>query len=247
MLVKHFHMKAWRESPGFWMLAASLMLGLMLRPAWADDLQYNLVSLGSEARQEVANDWMHAVLALEVQDRDPARLGQMVNREIQQTLAKAGNFPEVRLQSQGYQTLPQNDERGRHTGWRAQARFLLEGADFARLGALIGALQASGLVVQGIGFEVSPERRLEVEDALVKEAIAAFRHRAEITRQALGAARFRVVDLQVDGLFNAAPRMALMESRQMAMAKMDVVPVATQAGVTELVVRVNGRVQLDAD
>jgi predicted secreted protein len=222
------------------------MFGLMLRPAWAEDLNYNLVSLGSEARQEVANDWMHAVLALEIRDRDPARLGQTVNRQVQQALAKARDFPEVRLQSQGYQTLPENDERGRFTGWRAQARLLLEGADFARLGALIGELQASGLVVQGMGFEVSPKRRLEVEDALVKEAIAAFRHRAEITQQALGAARFRVVDLQVDGL-NAAPRMALMESRQMSMAKMDAVPVATQAGVTELVIRVNGRVQLDSD
>jgi len=169
-----------------------------------------------------------------------------VNRQVQQALAKARDFPEVRLQSRGYQTLPENDEHGRFTGWRAQARLLLEGADFARLGALIGELQASGLVVQGMGFEVSPKRRLEVEDALVKEAIAAFRHRAAITQQALGAARFRVVDLQVDGL-NAPPRMALMESRQMSMAKMDAVPVATQAGVTELVIRVNGRVQLDAD
>jgi predicted secreted protein len=53
--------------------------------------------------------------------------------------------------------------------------------------------------------------------------------------------------LQVDGLFNATPRMALMESRQMGTAKRDAVPVATQAGVTELVIRVNGRVQLDAD
>jgi hypothetical protein len=38
-----------------------------------------------------------------------------------------------------------------------------------------------------------------------------------------------------------------MESRQMGMAKRDAVPVETQAGVTELVIRVNGRVQLDAD
>jgi predicted secreted protein len=247
MPVKPFSMRAWREWRGFWKIAASVMFGLMLQPAWAEDLNYNLVSLGSEARQEVVNDWMHAVLALDVQDRDPARLGQAVNRQVQQALAKARAFPEVRLQSQGYQTLPENDERGRLTGWRAQARFLLEGADFARLGALIGELQASGLVVQGMGFEVSPKRRREVEDALVKEAIAAFRHRAEITQQALGAARFRVVDLQVDGLSDATPRMALMESRQMGMAKRDAVPVETQAGVTELVIRVNGRVQLDAD
>ncbi len=247
MPIKRFNMRIWRECPRFWMLAASVMFGLMLRPAWAEDLNYNLASLGSEARQEVANDWMHAVLALEVQDRDPVRLGQTVNRQIQQALAKARDFPEVRLQSQGYQTLPQNDEHGRLTGWRGQARFLLEGADFARLGTLIGELQASGLVVQGMGFEVSPKRRMEVEDALVKAAIAAFRHRAEITQQALGAARFQVVDLQVDGLANAAPRMALMESRQMSMAKMDAVPVATQAGVTELVIRVNGRVQFGPD
>jgi len=62
MPVKLSNMKAWREWPGFRRLAASVMFGLMLRPAWAEDLNYNLVSLGSEARQEVANDWMHAVL-----------------------------------------------------------------------------------------------------------------------------------------------------------------------------------------
>lgn len=247
MPAERSNMRIWLKCLRLWKLAASVMFGLMLMPAGAEELHYNLVSLGSEARQEVANDWMHAVLALEAQDRDPARLGQTVNRQIQQALAKARDFPEVRLQSQGYQTLPENDERGRLTGWRGQARFLLEGADFVRLGALIGELQASGLVVQGIGFEVSPKRRTAVENALVEEAIAAFRHRAEITQKALGAARFQVVDLQVDGNFGASPRMALMESRQMNMAKMDAAPVATQAGVTELVIRVNGRVQLGSE
>ena len=223
--------------------AGLLASSLMLSTAGADELHYNLIGLTSEAREEVPNDWMRAVLALEVRDRDPARLAQALNRRVGQALAKARAFTEVRLQSQGYQTLAEMDEKGKFVTWRGQAQIAAESADFDRLGKLIGELQAEGLVVQAIDFTVSPKRRQEVEDALTQTAIGAFRQRARLAQQALGATGFRVVDLQIDGGPEGAPYRPVV--RMMSAAKQDAVPLETQSGTTSLVVRVNGRVQLD--
>ena len=229
----------WRRALGVWLLAGSALLPA----AHADELHYNLISLASEAREEVPNDWMRAVLALEVRDRDPARLAQALNRRVAQALAKARAFTEVRLQSQGYQTLAETDDKGKFVTWRGQAQIAAESADFDRLGKLIGELQAEGLVVQGIDFTVSPKRRQEVEDALTQSAIGAFRQRARLAQQALNAPGFRVVDLQIDGGPEGAPYRPVM--RMMSAAKQDAVPLETSSGTTALVVRVNGRVQLD--
>jgi predicted secreted protein len=223
--------------------AVLLASGLTLSTAGADELHYNLISLTGEAREEVPNDWMRAVLALEVRDRDPARLAQALNRRVAQALAKSRAFAEVRLQSQGYQTFQETDDKGRFVTWRGQAQIAAESADFERLGALIGALQADDLVVQAIDFTVSPKRRQEVEDALTQSAIGAFRQRARLAQQSLNAPGFRVVDLQIDGGPEAAPYRSAM--RMMSAAKQDAVPLETQSGTTALVVRVNGRVQLD--
>ncbi|HMM44438.1 MAG TPA: SIMPL domain-containing protein [Candidatus Macondimonas sp.] len=229
----------WRRALGVWLLAGSALLPA----AHADELHYNLISLTGEAREEVPNDWMRAVLALEVRDRDPARLGQALNRRVEQALAKSRAFAEVRLQSQGYQTFPETDEKGKFVAWRGQAQIAAESADFDRLGKLIGELQADGLVVQGIDFMVSPKRRQEVEDALTKSAIGAFRQRARLAQQALDAPGFRVVELQIDGGPEGMPYRPVM--RMMSAAKQDAVPLETRSGTTALVVRVSGRVQLD--
>lgn len=228
-----------RRVLGAWLLAGCLVLST----AGADELHYNLISLTGEAREEVPNDWMRAVLALELRDRDPARLGQLLNRRVAQALAKARTFPDVGLRSQGYQTLPETDEKGRFVAWRGQAQIAAESADFDRLGKLIGELQADGLVVQAIDFTVSPKRRQEVEDALTQSAIGAFRQRARLAQQALNAPGFRVVDLQIDGGPESVPYRSAM--RMMSAAKQDAVPLETASGTTALVVRVNGRVQLD--
>ena len=214
-------------------------------PAGTPSIDYDLVTLSGEARQEITNDWMSALLAFELRDPDPARLGRVMNRKIEQALAGARAYSHVRFQSRNYQTVPEVDKDGAFIGWRAQAQFSLEGADFEKNGALIGALQAEGMVVQRVDFTVSPDRRREAEEALTQSAIAAFRHRAEVVQQALDASGFRIVEMNLDDIRNGGGQLA--ESRMMMLSKQSAVPLASESGVTELVVRVNGRIQLTAD
>ncbi len=54
--------------------------------------------------------------------------------------------------------------------WRAIQELLLEGADFAGLGGLVGQLQER-LQVTAIHFPVSTERTRVVDDALISQAL----------------------------------------------------------------------------
>lgn len=225
--------------------ACNISVGNDGAPAGTQAIDYDLVALSGEAREEFTNDWMEALLAFELRDPDPARLGRVMNRKIEQALAGARAYPHVRFQSRNYQTMPEVDQDGTFSGWRAQAQFSLEGADFEKNGALIGSLQADGMVIQRVDFTVSPDRRRKAEEALTQSAIAAFRHRAEVVQQALDASGFRIVEMNLDDVRDGGGRLA--ESRMMTLTKQAAVPLASEPGVTELVVRVNGRVQLTID
>jgi len=74
--------------------------------ARGDAPSFNLVSLQAEASREVSNDLMLAVLAVEMEDRDPAQLADSVNRSIQEALASAKEFKSVKVRSGSYRTYP---------------------------------------------------------------------------------------------------------------------------------------------
>jgi len=199
------------------------------------------VSFAVESGQDVANDWLRASLAVTDEDPDPAALADRINETMEWALARAKREKRVKVQSGGYATHPVYEDR-RIRRWRASQQLWVEGADFDAATALLGELQ-SRLQLQSLDFSVSPEQRRKVEDALIEEALGAFKARAELVRRNLGAAGYEIVQLGISTPGGAPPPRPMM-MRAMAESK-SAAPPAVEAGTSRVAVGVNATIELE--
>ena len=203
--------------------------------AGEQEAQFNVVTLEAQVSREVANDQLVAVLAVELHGPDPATSAKMVNARMAEALKQAAAVPAVKARSGNYQTFPRYDRNQRIESWQVSQELRLESADFEAATRLIGRLQDS-LVVRSMAVRLSPEARRAAEDALIAQAIAAFRARAERVRAAMQAAGYRIRTLNIGTSGGPPPRP--FEARAMAQQ------VAVEPGESQVSVTASGSIQL---
>lgn len=193
-----------------------------------------------ERSREIANDRVRAIVGVTDEGSDAAALADRVNRTMAWALETARAEKEVEVKSGGYHTSPVY-EKGTIRRWRASQDLILEGSDVAMVSGLIGKLQER-LALRSISFTVSPARRRAIEDELIKEALAAFKARAEIVRTSLDARGWEIVRLSINTRGGAPPiRPAYAEAQMRA----SVAPPALEAGSSTLSLSVNGTIELE--
>ena len=216
---------------------------LSIPTTWAAEeaLSYNQIHFQVERSRPVDNDRMQATLNVTGEDGNAARLADQINRNMDWALKTAKAYPKVQSRTASYQTHPVYD-KDKIQRWRATQELLLEGAEFAQLGELIGKLQER-LQVAAITFSVSPERRAMVEDELIAKALEAFKQRAELVRKQLSAKSYRIVTVSInqDGVV-PIPRPMLRAKGMMEMSS--VAAPAVEAGTSTLSVGVSGIIEL---
>lgn len=186
----------------------------------------------------VENDLARAVLAVERENVDPATLAQDVNRAMAAALREARDQSGIDVRSGDYRTWPVHEER-RIVRWRAEQELILESTEPEALHRLAGSLQR-GLVLRSLGYTVSAGRRRSVEEALVAEALEAFRARARLVTETLGARDYDIVNLRLQG--TGAPPPVPFVSRALSMAES--APVAGEPGTSRLTAGVYAIIQL---
>jgi predicted secreted protein len=232
-----------RTRRGTWGLCcAAALLALAVAPAASDDdAALNRVSFSVERTRQVENDWVTAVVGVTHEDTDPARLADLINRDMSWALDVAKARKGLRVRSSGYRTTPIEDpKRAQLRRWRGGQDLVVEGSDVTAVSALLGELQ-SRLQLRSLAFSVSPERRRSVEDELLDEALAAFRARADRVRAKLGARDWELVQVQVNA--SGGPPVPVRMGRSMAMAEA-VTPPALEGGSSRLQAHASGTIEL---
>jgi predicted secreted protein len=224
--------------------AALLLIWGLAAPAAAGEADEpgRRVSFTVEAGREVPNDWIRAVVGATEEDADPAQAADRVNRAMGWALEQARAEARVKARSGGYHTQPVYHD-GKLRRWRASQDLVLEGSDADAMTALLGTLQ-SRLQLRSFAFSVSDAQRDSVEGALVEEALAAFRARAELVRRSLEARRYEIDQISIETGRHGppVPRMAMaMEASSSAR----VAPPPAEAGTSRLTVRVTGTIALE--
>jgi predicted secreted protein len=196
------------------------------------------------ATEDVANDTLVAVLTVQRDGGSARQLAAEVNQVMAWGLAKAKEAPSIKVQTLDYQTSPIY-QKNTVTGWRVSQSLRLEGRETAAVSDLVGVLQER-LNLQQVGYEVSRERRKEVEDRLIGEAIAAFQARAKRVAADLQRRTFRLV--QMDVSTGPAPMPVYRQrAMPMAMAEVAAAPPAIEAGTQTVTVGVTGEIELSTD
>jgi predicted secreted protein len=226
--------------------AASAAFGQGQRPPEARgpcEPRWNQVELQAEAAREVQNDTVYATLFTEITDPDPAKVASQVNRAIGDALKTASAYRTVKARSGGNMTYPIYDKGQKLTGWRSRAEIRLESQDFEAAATLIGKLQ-SELQLAGLSFGVSRELRRKTEDELIRDAVAAFKARAEVATSALGGRSYRIERVALNTFGMPVPIVA-MRAPSMADAAVAAAPPPLQGGTSTVQVQASGTIEVE--
>lgn len=225
------------------LLALSLSTLASLPALAADEPHYNQISLRAEASQEVARDLMIVTLYTEAQNSDPAKLAADITTSMNKALGQAKAVKEVSLSQGSRNSYPIYDNKTQKiTGWRERAELRLESSDFAALSKLTGELMQD-LKMESMDFAIATATRKTSEDALLKEAIAAFKARAQLATEALGGKGYKIVSLNLNsnGYPQPFPRGAMM----MKAAAMDAAPTPeVEAGKAKVNMNADGVIEV---
>lgn len=222
--------------------AAALALCLLACTALqAAEPKGTRINLDARATKEVDNDEMRAVLFTEMEDTDPGRLADAVNRTMNDAVKAAKQFAGLRVRTSGYSSYPVTD-KARIVRWRSRSEMTIEGEDFRMMADAIGKLQ-SAIQLGSVEFSVSPASRGKAEDALTREAIAEFLRKADLAAKAFRGKGFSVLEASVssDGGQMPPPRPMVMMK---AMSDSSVAAPAMEAGTSRITVNVNGAILL---
>ncbi|WP_260294318.1 SIMPL domain-containing protein [Sedimenticola hydrogenitrophicus] len=198
---------------------------------------YDRINLTVSAAEEVDNDTLSATLFVQHEGSDPAELGARVNRTMRQAVETAKQQPGIKVQTLDYQTSPVY-RSNTLSGWRVRQSLRLEGRDAAAISELMGKLQPA-LGIGGISYGISPQRREQIEERLIRQALQRFRTRAELISQAMGHNRYRLVQMNIsqDG---AGPRPYPLQAMTL---RAETAP-TLEAGSQRLEVQINGTIEL---
>jgi predicted secreted protein len=181
------------------------------------------VDLSAEASRPAVNDLVRAVVYAEAEGRNPAELSRRVNQEIAAGLQLARGKAGVSVKSGNQSTYPIYGRDQKIESWRMRSE-----------------LQQRRLAVGQVSQMPSPETRRQVEDEATRDAIKAFKHRAELVAGALGKP-WKIKQLAVSQQGEAPPVPVFRAAKAMMAEAM---PAPLEAGESQLTTTVSGQIEL---
>ncbi|MFT6463795.1 SIMPL domain-containing protein [Halopseudomonas sp.] len=202
-------------------ICLGLGLTLSAQGLLAEEVRYNQVSLRAEVQEAVSHDTLQVRLYAEEQAKDAGKLATSITERLNKALDIARQTEGVSVSSGNRSSQPVYDEKGEKIiAWRERGDILLESTDFASLSTLTGKLMDE-LNLGDMQFSLSSESRRSTEDELIREAIEAFKARADIATRSLGGTDYKIVNLNLNSQFMQPPmyrgaKMAMMADAESA-------------------------------
>lgn len=175
-------------------LAATLLAApSALGPALA---QETLLRLSETAERTVRADQLVAVMRAQATGGSVAAVQEQVNRQVAAALEKARAVPGVTVATGSYWTGRTGDRREQ---WQSSQEIRLTATEASpALLDLAGALQAQGLAVSRLSYEVSRALARREREAVTAEALEGLKERAERLAGVMGMAFAGFREVRVD-------------------------------------------------
>lgn len=222
----------------------SLPLAAQVKDAHSKETPAGVLSLDAWASAEVPNDTAIMTLFVERQAGEAEAAADGAARALDQATRQARAVSGVNARTGGFGTFPSYDRNGKIAGWRSRAELILESKDFARLASLASRLNPL-MQIAGVAFTLSREERQREERALIEQAAAAFRDKAQFSTHAFGYERYGIREVQVNtgGRYEQppVPRMA----RALSTPAQEAPPLPLEGGRAVVSVQVSGSVQME--
>jgi predicted secreted protein len=204
----------------------------------------NVVQLSASASIEVQQDLLTLHMTTSRDGADAAAVQSQLKQALETALAEAKKVAlpgQLDARTGNFNLAPRYSRDGNMTGWQGTTELVLEGRDFARIGATAGKIQT--LTVGGVVFGLSREQRSRVEADAQSQAIESFKAKAGDIAKGFGFTGYTLREVSVsanDQAFVPRPRMMAMEAKSASTEA----PMPLEAGKSTVMVTVAGSVQL---
>jgi len=207
------------------------------------ELAYDLYNLSASAQSEVKNDLMTVTLFAQAEGSVAAEVADSLNGTMAWALTRLKPFTTIKTETQNYRTNPKYAGKpSRIIGWNAVQTLQLQSSDFEAMATAMQKLQER-LQIQGMQLSVKPSTRQKAEDALINEAMNAFKQRALLVQQNMGAPGYRIVNVNI-GTNNYAPQHRQFDMQARGASTLSQAP-AIEGGDSQIDVRIDGSIQLE--
>jgi uncharacterized protein len=200
-----------------------------------------VLQLNETAERTLPRDRLTIDMRLEVTGRDRVEVQAELNRRMSAALARVKAVPTVQVASGSYQTDERtplgSGDKPLPPQWHAAQDLFLIGRDFGTLLNLAGQLQADGLTIGDMNFDVAPETLRAAQRSLTDDALNALTARAGEIAATLHLKMAHIIKLHVGNAMQppGGLRPVMMQARLEATAP----PPAAAAG--------NGTIALTVD
>jgi len=208
----------------------------------AEALNYNVVSLSASAQEDLPNDLMKVTLISRHQDNRADQAAHKVNKDMAWAVKQLKGNDSIDYQTGSYSTHPNYSKNNRVDAWIASQVLTIKSEDFSQVAKLIAKLQEQ-LQVQQMSFLTKDSSREAVQEKLISKALAAFKRKASIIKDAMGAEKYEVININIDQQRNS-PMLGAYRS-EMSMKSRDAVAAPVlEAGKSTVSIHVRGSIQL---
>jgi predicted secreted protein len=188
--------------------AALLLVAAADPPPPPPQAASTILHLRETAEKSIVPDRLRLEMRAEQSGTDPRDVQAAINRHMAAALATARQAAGVAVETGDY-ALFEEEPRNAPPRWHGSQSLILGGEDAPLLLKLAGTLQASGLVMSSLAYEISPAKLRGTEQNLTAEALAALGRRAAAIADRLHLAVLRYRELTV-GNAEAGPRPILL-------------------------------------
>jgi predicted secreted protein len=205
----------------------------------------NVVSLQSTGTVEVQQDLLMISMNTTKEGVDATAVQTQLKTALDAALAEAkktAQSGQLDVRTGAFSLYPRYGRDGKITGWQGATELVLEGRDFARISATAGKINT--LTLGQVTFTLSRETRAKVEGEAQALAIDRFKAKASEISKNFGFSGYSIREVSVnanDQGFNPRGRMEMMQAKSSLASD---APVPVEAGRSNVIVTVNGAVQM---
>ncbi len=215
-----------------------------------------VLHISATERAQVPQDLLTASLRIEKQDVDAKAVQTEINTVMAKAVEAAKAVSTVKVSTGHYYVYqydanPQPIEKqdGKEVKpamkWRGSQSLQLQSTKAEDLLKLAGSLQDSGLVMENLGYSLSPEKADEAKDSLMEAAIAKVKVKADRAAKAMNKGRAELVEINVDSSDNFVHAPVMMRAMAMDGGAMEKASAPTAApGESEITLTVSAKALL---
>lgn len=202
-----------------------------------------VVNLSASAATEVTKDLMSVALTSTREGTDPNAIQTTLKQALDAALTEAKKVSkagQLEVHTGNFSLYPRYNNKGLISGWQGTAELIVEGRDMPAIGQLVGRI--SSMTVARVSYSLSRELREKSEGDVAAQAIARYRDKAADYAKQFGYGGYTIREVSVMANEQGGPIPMLRMQAQSASAD---APLPTEAGKAQVVVNVNGTVQMN--